>query len=311
MTLKRIKALLCCALLIALAIPVRATGNTNGKSSLVVNFPYKGTLFELYCVAKPNAGGTMVKTRDFQDCPVDISGTGNAYQASMLEGYVRLWGLEPMASNTVSSIGTTHFRELDGGVYLLLSRMITTHGANYIAQPLLITLPGKDAQNRPAYDVIVSPKPYQVPPVGSDEVPCTALKVWEDEDGEEMEEKDLPHRVTVYLLCDGELFDTQILNKEGNWRYTWEDLPGDHIWSVVEEPVEDFTVSIVKNGTTFVITNTKEEEPPPPPTTTPVKPPAILPQTGLLWWPVPVLAVAGLLLMILGWSVCRREDDEA
>ena len=34
-----------------------------------------------------------------------------------------------------------------------------------------------------------------------------------------------------------------------------------------------------------------------------------LPQTGQLWWPVPVLLMAGLLLIIFGW-VCRRKAGE-
>lgn len=34
-----------------------------------------------------------------------------------------------------------------------------------------------------------------------------------------------------------------------------------------------------------------------------------LPQTGQLWWPVPVLILAGLLLVILGWT-CKRKARE-
>ncbi|MDO4269275.1 MAG: hypothetical protein Q4C73_12450, partial [Eubacteriales bacterium] len=36
-----------------------------------------------------------------------------------------------------------------------------------------------------------------------------------------------------------------------------------------------------------------------------------LPQTGMLWWPVPILAVSGLLLFAFGWTRSQRgEDDE-
>lgn len=38
---------------------------------------------------------------------------------------------------------------------------------------------------------------------------------------------------------------------------------------------------------------------------------AELPQTGQLWWPVPLLAVGGMLLFLLGWGLHRRgETDE-
>ena len=38
---------------------------------------------------------------------------------------------------------------------------------------------------------------------------------------------------------------------------------------------------------------------------------ANLPQTGQLWWPVPLLAVAGMALVMLGLIVNRRNSDEA
>ena len=34
---------------------------------------------------------------------------------------------------------------------------------------------------------------------------------------------------------------------------------------------------------------------------------ARLPQTGVLWWPVPILALSGMVLFILGWSLHRKE----
>ena len=47
--------------------------------------------------------------------------------------------------------------------------------------------------------------------------------------------------------------------------------------------------------------------PPPPP------PPPNVPQTGQLNWPVPVMAVSGAVLMLVGWVLCagrKRCDDE-
>lgn len=36
-----------------------------------------------------------------------------------------------------------------------------------------------------------------------------------------------------------------------------------------------------------------------------------LPQTGQLWWPVPILAVAGILMFTIGWTRSRREDADS
>ena len=54
--------------------------------------------------------------------------------------------------------------------------------------------------------------------------------------------------------------------------------------------------SIRETGDTFILTNTPEHQK--------------LPQTGLLWWPVPVLAAAGLLLLILGTLLKRKNDHD-
>ena len=37
----------------------------------------------------------------------------------------------------------------------------------------------------------------------------------------------------------------------------------------------------------------------------------MLPQTGLLRWPVPVLSASGVLMTAAGIHIVRKEDDEA
>ena len=122
-------------------------------------------------------------------------------------------------------------------------------------------------------------------------------------------------------------------------RYLWTGLDADDTWRVVEETVpEGYTVSISREGITFVVTNTyrpdvpdtpeppdqpdkptppdtpnqpdRPDRPGTPGTTTPGEP--TIPQTGALWWPVPVLAAGGMLLFLLGWarSQRRRREDE-
>ena len=56
-----------------------------------------------------------------------------------------------------------------------------------------------------------------------------------------------------------------------------------------------YTVTVTQEGTLFVVTNTY-----------PGKTPPKLPQTGLLWWPVPLLACAGLALVLAGAGARRR-----
>jgi uncharacterized surface anchored protein len=45
------------------------------------------------------------------------------------------------------------------------------------------------------------------------------------------------------------------------------------------------------------------------PSTSPTTTTSKLPQTGQLWWPVTILALLGLALLMLGWGIHRRGDD--
>jgi hypothetical protein len=62
-----------------------------------------------------------------------------------------------------------------------------------------------------------------------------------------------------------------------------------------EVDISGYVVNIDQHGDTFLLTNS------------PVKP--SLPQTGVLWWPVPVLAAAGLVFLIAGHLLRGRRKD--
>ena len=104
-----------------------------------------------------------------------------------------------------------------------------------------------------------------------------------------------PASITVHLVLDGEDYGEPVkLNYANRWSYTWENLPPKN-WSVREEPNRRYTTTVVKNGNTFIITNTWKR----------------LPQTGQLWWPVSVLTISGLGLLGLGMLRRRKQDEDA
>ena len=136
---------------------------------------------------------------------------------------------------------------------------------------------------------------------GGNTIARKVLKIWDDDGNTQ----NRPEEITVQLLRDGQIYDTVVLSDGNNWRYTWENLDADSKWTVVEKDVDDrYSVKVTLEGITFVVTNTLPDVPPPPP---PENPPH-LPQTGQLWWPVPVLMAAGLALVLFG--VLRRKGDE-
>lgn len=126
----------------------------------------------------------------------------------------------------------------------------------------------------------------------------TVVKVWDDKGYENHR----PKSVQVTLLRNGTAYETKMLSEANGWQYTWENLPrydksGKEItWTIRETTVSGYVSSIRQNGFTFVLTNTLNKQK--------------LPQTGVLWWPVPILAVTGFAFLITGTFSRKKKDDE-
>ena len=96
--------------------------------------------------------------------------------------------------------------------------------------------------------------------------------------------------VTVELLRDGILVETTILNKDNNWKEIYPDMPVSDGYTIKEIDVpKGFTATYSQNGYEFTVTNS-----------------ATLIQTGQLVWPIPVLALIGLILIAVGVMVLRK-----
>ena len=109
----------------------------------------------------------------------------------------------------------------------------------------------------------------------------TVRKVWDDSG------KNRPSSITVTLYRDGKSFDEKVLSSDNNWRCTWKNLDKDSKWDVKETKVpKGYTAKYQRNGDYFVITNAN-----------------LLIQTGQLIWPIPILAVLGLLAFSAGWII--------
>lgn len=313
----RICAALLCALIVSLMLPMRplAAGaiDMTRPSSLTVtcrngSTALVGAQFDLYQVAKPSPSGGYELTGSFTNFPVsldDLTAAKMQALAGTLEIYTALNGVAPQAVGTTNALGTVTFTGLEPGLYLVLGRRHVQDNFVYTAKPILVFLPTYDeTTNQWVYDMTVACKFTVVPqsPPG-DTVSRKVLKIWDD-DGREAER---PQQITVHLLRNGRIYDTVLLSDSNNWRYTWEELDADASWTVAEDVPTGYTVSVMQEGITFVITNSKppEETPSPSP-----PPPPKLPQTGQLWWPVPLLAAAGMILFLVGYIRNRGADDE-
>lgn len=292
--------------------------------------PLIGARFDLYRVADVSESGEFTLTGDFAGYPVRLDGLDSAGWQSLantLASYASWGGLMPLDSGATDQWGMLTFPtgggKLSPGLYLVTGWRHTVGSYTYTPKPFLICLPNRDSGSQQwDYSVEADPKfdREETPPDGGT-TERRVLKIWQN-----VGEKDRPQSVTVLLLRDGVVYDSVVLSEANGWRYAWEKLDSGYVWTVVELPVEGYTVTITQEGITFVVVNDagepdKPDEPdypdipdtpdePDHPDTPDTPDGPKLPQTGMLWWPVPVLLAAGLLLLALGRLKRRGAKDE-
>ena len=310
-TNKRFWALLLAVLVAVAVLPLRVAAEETTPAGLRLciscreeGVPLTGAPFRLYLVAAVNAYGELETTEAFRPYRVDMTGESDERAlAATLEGFVLRDGVAPLAEKKTDANGIAAFTREDGlvqGLYLVVGDVHTQNGLVYEPTPFMVRLPYQNAETGQwEYDVVACPK-MTSRPVDGEPVTRKVLKVWDDENGE----KQRPAQVEVLLLKDGRVADTVVLNQANNWRYTWEGLDSNCKWTVVEKDPGNYMVSVSREGVTFVVTNTYtgggENESPELPR---------LPQSGQLWWPVPVLLAGGLLLVVVG-LLRRRSGNE-
>ena len=317
---KRALALLA-AVLCLLTSVAQAAGSIDLSRKPTLTLTYRdgktalsGAKFSIYRVADADETGELTVRSEFDEFDLDIRGKNDRRwreMAQTLESYVLRRELTPADSGKTDKTGMLTFptqgKTLAAGLYLVIGERHTQGGNDYDAEPFFVLLPTQDLENNArVYDVSANAKFGKTPvPDDGDTVTRKVLKVWDDDGAEDSR----PQEITVELLRNGKVYDTVKLSEKNNWRYTWLDLDADARWSVTEKTVSGYTVSITREGITFVVTNTKKPERTDTPDT-PVKPsnpskpssPAkpTLPQTGAVWWHVEALALSGLVFLILG-----------
>lgn len=270
-----------------------------------------GMELELYKVADTNEWAEFSLVEDFADYNVKVNGLdseGWRDLAQTLSGYAERDDIPAVASGELSDTGNMDFGALTPGLYMIDGEEFTVGETIFTPTPFMICLPSRvEGSATWDYTVQVAMK-MEVRIIEKEPTDITVHKVWEDTGYETFR----PTSVTVQLLCDGEVYDEVELNEENNWRYTWEGLDADRQYNVTEAEAEPYEVSVSVEDNCFVIKNTLPE-------------PGIeedddekepfeeedekLPQTGVLWWPVPAMIAAGLLLIIAG--IIRRRGVES
>ncbi len=343
---KRICSALICALMLLSLLPTKAfaQGNidTDRDVYLQIHYQYQygskdtelvqipNTQFDIYCVATVNASCTeFTLTDEFKRYQSEITGMDKLSNLSKDDWYTLASNLSTRVlvdKVIVTASGRTDVSgrvklpgssgvSLKQGLYLVMGKKSSYNGYTYQATPFLICLPNRNnVENTWDYTVNVYPKSTRHADNTNDTtITRRVIKIWNDTGNE----TNRPTEVTVKLLKDGVVEDTVTLNKSNNWSHTWNGLSQKNDWSVVENSVNQYSASVKEEGITFAVTNTYTTNVPDEPIPfnpvnpdEPVPSEKHLPQTGMLWWPVPVIAAMGLILLTFGIAVRKRKKDK-
>jgi hypothetical protein len=290
--------------------------------------------FDLYEFAHYDNTGHINVTDDFADYAVDFeSMTEKNWQdyVDTIYVYALRDNLVPQCSGVTNEDGILVFNETNSditeAIYLVIGHTASQGNLTYSFTPFIVSVPVAQENGSYDYSQIISPKIE----IHSDDIPLSSeikvVKIWDDKD----DTSKRPDSIEVQLLMDGEIYDTQTLTKDNNWRYTWSDLDPGVTWNVVEKTVPSgYTVLLDSEGNDFTITNTLKTTTTTTTTTstttpnettttskiqtttptTTTKTDEVLPKTGLYWAPVPILLIVGIALVFLGISKNKSGDKK-
>ena len=248
--------------------------------NLDVSCPVSNMQVSLYRVADENYNLVDSFSRYSIDLKQDVQGAANA-----LENRILMDGIEADACVTSDSVGNASFTGLESGIYLVVGKEVFQDGVFYMPQVSLVSLSG-DLSVDLKYET--SDKPSRI----------HVLKVWKKDN-----KKSRPKSIEVCLLrSDGIVVDKVVLNSDNQWSTTWDNLSTLYTYRVMETTVPSgYKESCIREKDTIVLTNTGNF------TDKVEKKDEVLPNSGQLWWPVPVLLFVGLVLFGLGRHLKNEE----
>lgn len=239
--------------------------------------PIVGAELSLYYVASVTLNAShklsYTYTTGFENCGTALD---DPELAAYLDAFVTSSAV-PEAVLRTDDAGMAMFENLPLGLYFVKQTNAVAGFAP--CNPFLVTVPFEKADGY-EYDVNASPK---TDVVRSTDI--TVKKVWNTDASTPIADS-----VRVQLLRNGNVVETVTLREENGWQATLTGLPESDLYSVEEVNIpQGFTATYAQNGYVFTVTNT-----------------ASLIQTGQPVWPIPVLAIVGLLLLAVGTLLLQR-----
>ena len=244
------------------------------------NTPITGAELSLYYVATVSLNGennlSYTFTDTFENCGFALD---DPALTAKLEEFVKEQSVYAEKRLT-DSHGKITFEDLPLGLYFVQQ---TNDVEGYVpCTSFLVTVPNQSDESY-IYDINASPK-TEVARLTD----ITIRKVWNTDSINTISDS-----VTVQLIRDRVVVKTAKLSDQNDWQVTYTGMPESDAYSITEVDVpKGFTATYSQRGYVFTVTNT-----------------ASLINTGQLIWPVPVLAIAGLLLLALGCVAMKKRGE--
>lgn len=244
------------------------------------NKPIVGAELSVYYVATAqlNENGDLIfdYTGEFKQFDTALN---DAQLSTKLDAFIAQHSV-PSTKMTTNAEGIALCDGLPIGLYFVKQTGAVEGFAH--CTPFLVTVPN-EKNGEYIYEVNASPK-TEVERLTS----ITIKKLWNTDESTKATEN-----VTVQLLKNGNVVKTATLNAQNNWQITYSDMPESDSYCIKEVDVpEGFTATYRQNGYIFTVINT-----------------ATLIQTGQLIWPIPVLAISGMLLIAIGITLWKKKRN--
>lgn len=259
---------------------------------------FEGITLSVYRVATLNDDGGYEAAGEFAELPVSLndirSQTVWREVCSTFSAYAVGNNIRTDYTATTDKDGRAVFSDILPGLYLTMSVKGELSGETVIFEDFLTAVPSRDEKGEAVTDVTAYPKGQTVIP-GEDELEHKVVKQWRGN----ANDSNRPQYINVDIIKDGAVESSQRLSPDNNWSYSWTAKDDGSVWQAVERNVPaGYTVTVTKNQTTIIVTNTYdsgEEEPP---------------QTGdttQLWPYAAAMTVAGVLFILLAALGKRKE----
>ncbi|MBQ9157588.1 MAG: Cna B-type domain-containing protein [Eubacterium sp.] len=190
-------------------------------------------------------------------CSMEDMISSSADSSSLLEKWIRESDTaEAVMTVESDSQGEILFDHLEDGIYLICQQNdvqdFEARGYTITVEPYLVQLPYPDENGIMHGSIDCLPK-VSLTSTSDEHISIEVEKHWEDDNNKGCFR---PDSIQVTLCNNDQEVETVTLNAAGNWRYVWENLSNEGLWSVKETEVPPgYESKVTSEGNTFIITN--------------------------------------------------------